>query len=159
MIFYSVLCVAQQTKKKKISTDFLKETNISDDPLKLRDPFRRIKKYFSTKKTYKSNLLLKNNSYSNIPELSNISIDSISIVGIIIGKNRRAIATISNLGSLPDNNKGLNDDQIFVIKEGMKLGENNGVVKAIFPGGIVVVERIKNVYDLYEYIETIIPFG
>jgi type IV pilus assembly protein PilP len=39
----------------------------------------------------------------------------------------------------------------------MKLGENQAELKAILPGGIVVVEKLKDVYDKDEFIETLIP--
>ena len=43
------------------------------------------------------------------------------------------------------------------MREGMKLGLNNAEIKAILPGGIVLVEKIRNVYDEDEYLETILP--
>ena len=49
------------------------------------------------------------------------------------------------------------DSNVYYIKEGMKLGENGAEVKAILPGGIVLVEKIRNVYDQDEYLETVIP--
>ena len=45
----------------------------------------------------------------------------------------------------------------FILKEGMSLGKNKAELKAILPGGIVLVEKFKNVYDQDEYLETIIP--
>ena len=45
----------------------------------------------------------------------------------------------------------------YYIKEGMRIGTNSAEVKAILPGGIVLVEKIRNVYDLDEYLETVIP--
>ena len=47
--------------------------------------------------------------------------------------------------------------ETFILKEGMKLGENQAELKAILPGGIVVVEKLKDVYDKDEFIETLIP--
>ena len=38
----------------------------------------------------------------------------------------------------------------------MVIGENNAVIKAILPGGVVLVEKIKNVYEQDEYLETIL---
>ena len=67
--------------------------------------------------------------------------------GFYVGENRRAIAqTIGNEGS-------------FLLKEGMKLGRNGAEVKAILPGGVVIVEKIVNIYDQEEYLETIIPIS
>ena len=33
--------------------------------------------------------------------------------------------------------------ETFIIKEGMPLGLDNAIVKAIMPGGVVLVEKIK----------------
>ena len=49
--------------------------------------------------------------------------------------------------------------EVFYIKEGMKLGSSGAEVKAILPGGIVLVEKIRNVYDQDEYLETVIPIS
>jgi len=38
----------------------------------------------------------------------------------------------------------------------MKLAKGTAELKAIMPGGIALVEKIKNIYDQEEYIETII---
>ena len=43
------------------------------------------------------------------------------------------------------------------LKEGMTLGTQNAVVRAILPGGIVLVEKISNVYGQEEFFETVIP--
>ena len=87
------------------------------------------------------------NSYSNRPSLAGVALDNISIVGVMLGKNRRAIAKT----------KGSKDT--FIIKEGMSLGLDNAVVRAIMPGGVVLVEKIKNVYDQFEYLETLLPIS
>lgn len=55
------------------------------------------------------------------------------------------------------NKKKDNSDQTFFLKEGMRLGQNNAELKAILPGGIVLVEKIRNVYDQDEFLETVIP--
>ena len=44
-----------------------------------------------------------------------------------------------------------------MLREGMKLGPERAELKAILPGGIVVVEKIKNIYNQEEYLETVIP--
>jgi type IV pilus assembly protein PilP len=63
----------------------------------------------------------------------------------MIGKERRALAKVAG------------GTDTFIIKEGMKLGQNGAEVKAILPGGIVLVEKIVNVYDQEEYLETVLP--
>ncbi len=118
------------------------------NPMELRDPFKKVRtKGTSTKKSFGKFLV--NNKYSNIPTISSIPLDKIRIVGVLLGKNRRAIARLAN-------GDGLSKDS-FILTEGMKLGLNDAEIKAILPGGIVLVEKIKNIYDQEEYIETIIP--
>ena len=41
----------------------------------------------------------------------------------------------------------------------MKIGEDGAELKAILPGGIIVVEKIVNVYGQEEYLETVIPIS
>ena len=67
----------------------------------------------------------------------------------MIGKERRAMAKIATGNSL--------GSEVFFIKEGMKIGPNGAEVKAILAGGVVLVEKIRNVYDQDEYLETVIP--
>lgn len=126
------------------------ETSIKN-PLDLRDPFKRnmMKKGKGSK-----NLggFLKDGKYSNIATINDFPIGQIRIVGVLLGKERRAIARISR-----DQNSNEMGEESYIIKEGMTLGVNNAEVKAIVPGGIVLVEKIRNVYDQDEYIETIIP--
>lgn len=113
------------------------------NPFELRDPFKRPN--FKTKKTAKSKYggKVEGNSFTNLDEMGNVSLNELKIVGIVLGKNRRAVAEI----------KG----KTFILKEGMVLGDDGAELKAILPGGIVVVEKFKNVYDQDEYLETIIP--
>lgn len=112
------------------------------NPFELRDPFRR-KSFRSGRKVG----LGKDYSYSNLPEIENFSVNDLRVVGIFFGKERRAIAKVGN------------KSDTFVLKEGMKVGENNAEIKAIMPGGIVLVEKIRNVYDQEEILETIIPLS
>lgn len=91
-----------------------------------------------------------NGKYSNLPEINDFPLSEIRIVGVLLGKERRAIAKVMM-------SQGKVSDDSYMIKEGMTLGENNAEVKAIVPGGIVLVEKIRNVYDQDEYIETVIP--
>jgi len=119
------------------------------NPLDMRDPFKRKRRKIGVRsKTYGG--FLKNNKYSNLPTINEFPLNKIRIVGVLLGKNRRAIAKVvigqANLSP-----------ETYIIKEGMVIGENDAEVRAIVPGGIVLVEKIRNVYDQDEYIETIIP--
>lgn len=106
-----------------------------------RDPFKRAN---LNKKDEGRNKKIKS-FYTNKVNINNVSIDSLKITGVYLGKERRAIA-VDELNKEP-----------FIIKEGMKLGSDKVEVKAILPGGIVLVEKIINIYDELEYLETIIP--
>ena len=120
------------------------ETDIKD-PFQMRDPFKKplIKSKVAKKSESK---FFRDGKYSNIPTLTGIPLDKIKVVGVFLGKNRRAIAQVEG-----------DDKNHFIIREGMVLGSNNGEVRAVMPGGIVLVEKIKNLYDQYEYLETLIP--
>ena len=87
-------------------------------------------------------------NFSNKFDVSNVFVEEIKIIGIYLGKERRAIGVQSGNGP---------DSKPFIIKEGMKIGPDGIEVKAILPAGIVLVEKITNVYDEIEYLETIIP--
>jgi len=145
--------VKENIKKRlsKIPVFNEKETSVKN-PFDLRDPFKR--KNF-TEGSKRTNLggFLKDGKYSNLPTINDFSLSRIRVVGVLLGKQRRAIAKISNRSGTFEKLS----DESYIIKEGMVLGENNAEVKAIVPGGIVLVEKIKNVYDQEEYIETVIP--
>lgn len=116
------------------------------NPLDLRDPFKRR----INKKKGQSGKVHEVGVYTNMPDrIEDKSIESIRVVGVIIGKERRAMAKIMT-------GKTLGPD-VYFIKEGMKIGPNGAEVKAILAGGVVLVERIRNVYDQDEYLETVIP--
>ncbi|MFA6237341.1 MAG: pilus assembly protein PilP [Bacteriovorax sp.] len=117
-------------------------------PLDLRDPFkRRINKKKGTVDKAKIN---ESGIYSNQSDrIEDKPVESIRIIGVMIGKERRAMAKIATGKTLAP--------EIYFIKEGMKIGPNGAEVKAILPGGIVLVEKIRNVYDQDEYLETVLP--
>ena len=115
------------------------------DPFQMRDPFKKPLIKSKTAKKSESKFF-RDGKYSNIPTLVGSPLEKIKVIGIFLGKNRRAIAQVEG-----------DDKNHFIIKEGMTLGSNNGEVRAVMPGGIVLVEKIKNLYDQYEYLETLIP--
>lgn len=123
------------------------KTRISN-PLDLRDPFKRKSKRIGSKGSRQSKKL-RDGFFSNAQTIDDQPLDSIRIVGILIGKERRAIAKLSLGDSL--------STESYILKEGMTLGENNAEIKAILPGGVVLVEKIRNVYDQDEYLETVLP--
>ena len=144
-------------EKKKTVSDQSSRSNFfesvggnADELLRMRDPFKR-KKIKSRKSGDTKGVFLKNNSYSNLPVLGKVSLEQIRITGIFLGKHRRAIARVVQGGTL--------SADTYLLKEGMKLGEHESEIKAILPGGIVLAEKIVNVYGQDEYIETILPIS
>lgn len=131
---------------------FKKERTKIKKPFELRDPFtKKSKKVISTKQEKKKF----GNSFSNRGQLIIRELQDIKIVGIFLGKDRKALAKKVE-GTDPDGSPKLGK-QVFILKEGMNLGRNRAEVKAILPGGVVLVERIRNVYEQEELLETILP--
>lgn len=119
------------------------------NPLDLRDPFKR---RINKRKGQSQTKTQSNGIYSNVMDsIENKPIENIRIVGVIVGKERRAMAKIMNGSVLAP--------EVYYLKEGMKIGPNNAEVKAILPGGVVLVEKIRNVYDQDEYLETVLPLS
>ena len=135
--------------KKKIPNFFEGKTDI-EDPLSLRDPF---KSPVAGDGESKANVLLGSRQRdilnSRLNFLETLEPSQLSIKGIFIGENRRAIARAATKGG----------DSNFLLEEGMKLGKNKAEVKAILPGGIIIVEKIVNIYNQEEYLETVIPIS
>jgi Tfp pilus assembly protein PilP len=146
LIFFSLSLSAQESENTQYS--LFKSKTYVKNPLELRDPFKRK----SNKKKSDTSVKIRTSTdgiYSNIRgSIESSPIESLRIIGIIVGPQRRAIAKIAGDTIL---------DNVYYIKEGMKIGPNGAEVKAILPGGIVLVEKIRNVYDQDEYLETVIP--
>lgn len=147
LITLSILCSFNLFSQEGSSNQYnlFKSKTYVKNPLDLRDPFKRK----INKK--KSQLKMRNQNdgyFTNIiSSIENKPVESIKIVGVMIGSERRAMAKIT----------GEQDGNIYYLKEGMRVGPNGAEVKAILPGGIVLVEKIRNVYDQDEYLETVIP--
>ena len=146
ILFLSLNLNAQESDNTQYS--LFKSKTYVKNPLDLRDPFKRR----SNKKKSETSSKIKTNTdgfYSNYKSsLDSASLESLKIVGIIVGPQRRAMVKVTG-----DTDK----DNIYYVKEGMKIGPNGAEVRAILPGGIVLVEKIRNVYDQDEYLETVIP--
>ena len=141
----------------KLPPFFEKVQTKIQDPMNLRDPFKSnltaIKSEEEAeeeKETSQQETLLTNVSTET---LEDVPINRLIIVGTLLGPTRLATAKVAPaLGVMPNA-----DAPSHIIKEGMILGENKAEVRAIVHGGIVLVEKIRNVYEQDEYIETIIP--
>lgn len=141
----NLLWAQAQDKQKAISAG-------AKDFADLRDPFKREYKKEQLIRE-KGGKMLINNKFSNLPTIESIKLDQIKIVGVLLGEKRRAMAKVVDSSGV-----SIGKDT-YIIKEGMKLGLNKAEVKAIVPGGIVLVEKIRNIYDQDEYIETVIPIS
>lgn len=125
--------------------EVFKQMSELEEPFKLRDPFQAPK--FKTKSSKIDNIPQTNGVYSNIPNLYVEDLNQIKITGVLIGTERRAFLKIDEKGAT------------HTVKEGMTLGPNDAEIKAILPGGIILAEKVVNIYGETEYLETVIPIS
>jgi type IV pilus assembly protein PilP len=126
----------------RIEDVFEGQTDIKN-PFKLRDPFQtpKFKSNAQKKRKQRARGIL-----NNINSLKDkFDTDSIVIVGVLIGKNRRVIVKA----------KGKN----YTLKEGDTYGQEGPEIKAILAGGVILVEKITNIYGEDEFIETVVPIS
>lgn len=124
--------------------EFLKSKTQVKNPLELRDPFKR---KIVRKKNQATQAKKDSGYYSDEQGIDNVPLERIKVVGVLLGEQRRAMVKIADR----------NDNEIFYLREGSKIGQNNAELRAILPAGIILVEKIRNVYDQDEYLETVIP--
>lgn len=128
-------------------SNFFRDKTKIDKPFELRDPFKAPQTKVEKANDRGGFQITGKGQYTNIVENTVKSIEDIRLVGVLIGKERRAMVSAGQ-------NKG-----IIILKEGMKIGEDGAELKAILPGGIILVEKIVNVYGQEEYLETVIPIS
>ncbi len=144
IFFYSILF-----QQLLYGNEGFREINMSlekskiPDPLSLRDPFNA-PILVAPVDIDEQQGFLKDGVFTNIRTVGELEVGSLEISGVVIGKERRALAK-SKTG------------ETIILKEGMLLGKDNAEIKAILPGGIILVEKIINVYGQEEYLETVIP--
>ncbi len=139
---------AQAAPPKDPLSDFFKDKTKIDKPFELRDPFKQPTSKAEENKSEKSGYYVNEKGlYSNISEETIKNVQDIKVLGVLIGRERRVMVAGPKQGS------------IIVLKEGSKIGEEGAELKAILPGGIVLVEKIVNVYGQEEYLETVIPIS
>lgn len=124
-------------------------TNIKK-PFALRDPFKKPMTGTGAQKKDSKGKKFNSDIFAKVEAIESRPLSDIKVVGVLLGSNRRAMAKIVGGG-------GKASGETYILKEGMKLGPDKAEIKAILPGGVVLVEKIKNVYDQIEYIETVIP--
>jgi Tfp pilus assembly protein PilP len=127
------------------------------DPFKKRDPFRAPK--ISPPSKNKVEGRISDGNYSNIPVLGEVGIDNIRVVGVIIGKERRAFVRVSGASGEGQPAAASSTGVTYTVKEGQSIGQNDAELKAILPGGIILVEKTTNIYGQEEYLETVIPIS
>jgi hypothetical protein len=154
---------ANHAPAKDMKTFFQDKTSI-ENPFALRDPFKAPTLNGQGKKERRGFNITGKGLYSNITEqdLEQLSVNNIRVVGVLIGKERRAMVTQGSgtrEASGPVSSGGKGGGKVTVLKEGMKIGREKAELKAILPGGIVLVEKIINVYGEEEYLETVIPIS
>ncbi len=128
-------------QKEKAVENFFKDKTRIENPFELRDPFKTPLLKSKKKVTGKENY-----SRSVEDDLAEMALQDIKVVGVLIGKERRAVLQVE---------KG----PLVLVKEGMKIGPDQVELKAILPGGIILVEKIVNVYGQDEYLETVVPIS
>lgn len=128
--------------------DFFKDKSELQNPFSIRDPFKAPFSGQLAKEEGKGKAIILGNEFTNVSTIAVTPLNKIKIVGTIVGENRKAIAQVE--GDVKNS---------FFITEGMKLGTEQAELKAILPAGVVLVERITNVYGQEEYLETIIPIS
>ncbi len=125
---------------------FKGETSIKK-PFDLRDPFQAPK--FKSEKS-RARTSRYNGKMNNIPKLkTEFNVENINVVGVLIGKERRVLIKSANQEG----------SQVYTLKEGEVMGTKGPEIKAILPGGVILVEKITNVYGENEFIETVIPIS
>ena len=132
---------AQESSQDEDVIVFGGKTSIKN-PMELRDPFKA-PVVEAGKKTEDAR---REGFFSNLSDPDEVSLNDIKILGVVVGKNRRAVA----------NSAGKEN---FILKEGMTIQGGKVELKAIIPGGVIFVEQITNIYGQTEYLETIVPIS
>jgi Tfp pilus assembly protein PilP len=125
--------------------NFFKDKSKIDRPFDLRDPFKAPQIKSEKNTSEKGFASPSKGNYSNIKEDAVKNLNELKLVGVLIGKERRALV---NTGR-----------SIVILREGARIGDDGAELKAIMPGGIILVEKIVNVYGQEEYLETVIPIS
>lgn len=164
ILFLSVGALAAPPNNKSLDEFFKDKTRI-ENPLELRDPFKSPQVRGQQRSRGGVRYKRGEGLYSNVQQenLRDWNIYEIKVVGVMIGKERRAMIVKGGGGGEGAQNGGApagpGSGRVVVIKEGSSIGPDNAEVKAILPGGIILVEKIINVYGQEEYLETVIPIS
>lgn len=129
--------------------DIFSDKTSIEKPTKLRDPFKSpvSAKQQEAEKT-KEKTTLKNGVFTNLPSLENVTLDTVRVMGVLMGEKPRAL--LADKGNLK---------ATILAREGDKINKGKVELKAILPRGVVFVEQITNVYGQFEYLETVVPIS
>jgi Tfp pilus assembly protein PilP len=144
LLILSSAAGAQTSSKMR---DLFKGKTRIENPFDLRDPFKPPLQKNVDKESRGTLTRLRDGVYTNVSPAGQIDLQKMQIVGVMIGKERRAMARVAGKGT------------VIVLREGMRIGKDNAELKAIHPGGIILVEKLVNVYGEEEYLETVIPIS
>lgn len=136
LIYFDFACAS------KLETMFDKYTTIPK-PFELRDPFQ--KPSLKSKSKQRRDQGIKGVWNEEEKFNGNFDIDKIQITGLLIGKQRRVLIKING--------------KDYKFKEDESIGRGGPKIKAILPGGIILVEQVNNIYGEPEYIETVVPIS
>jgi hypothetical protein len=146
MILILIISSFVFAQNSQMKASFQNLTKI-DNPFELRDPFRAPLMKTNKSESESQASLTQNGVFTNINPIGEIDPKTIKIVGVLVGRDRRAMAKVNG------------KEDVVILKEGMKIGADQAELKAILPGGIILVEKITNVYGEEEYLETVIPIS
>lgn len=125
--------------------EIFKKMSELEEPFELRDPFQPPK--FKRKESKIDSIPKTDGVYTNLPQLYVEDLNEIRVTGVLIGAERRAFVKVKENGPT------------HTVKEGMTLGSNEAEIKAILPGGLILAEKVVNIYGETEYLETVIPIS
>jgi Tfp pilus assembly protein PilP len=146
-IIVFLLSFAAQAQTNRGVRDVFKDKTSIENPFDLRDPFKApLSKRVSEREADTRQKPIEG-VYTNIAPMGEIDLNRLSVVGVIIGKERYALARIEGR------------KETIKLIEGVHIGRDRAKLKAIHPGGIILVEKLVNVYGEEEFLETVIPIS
>ena len=150
IIFFFLVSLVTQSHAQGNSRlrETFKTLTVIENPFELRDPFKAPLSRNTADGGREAKSLMRDGIYTNIEQAQITDISSLRIVGVMIGRERRALAKI--VGGKGD---------VIILREGMRIGSDSAELKAIHPGGVILVEKLVNVYGEEEFLETVIPIS
>ena len=144
LLFFCMPASAQTTQRVR---EVFKSMTAIENPFDLRDPFKAPLPKGSAARGRQQKEIMRDGIYTNIDKIEIPDIGKLRIVGVMIGRERRALARVD----------GSSKNDVIILREGMRIGADNAELKAIHPGGVILVEKLVNVYGEEEFLETVIP--